>query len=271
MLKHFPRVIAAVWVLALLASAGCGAKWEAMPVESQLVFVKGQGLEQQTDELSLRVMPVELPSDEQNALVALAVEVANDRTQPFVIGPWRFRLQYADGHLRRPLSSAELRERFGLDLIDEVKDAGNAQSAAPAEAGGSVELALYRDNRPGNWRFRRYRSRFYPYPYGYRNIYWYYPYYYPYDYYWSRPSPYGSDAGYEFLQEQRDLARLVSEVWEDTTIAPNEVVSGIVVFDVPTEKHADVKLLFDATARSAAVRDAAFPENTWSFQFVRTQ
>lgn len=261
---------------ALLALAGCGAKWTAVPEGDQRPLKKLTGLVEPQADVEALVATAKLPNDEDPDVLVFRVEVTNWRSDPIRVPLSDFALKDDEGRLTRPLTEPELRARFDL-LGDDAS--GEEVTLAPTVApmvipagGATVQLAAYPPFRalrraPG-------RCRPYPYRYYYNSYYnwydpWYYPYYYPYGYVYGlgyTAWPYDATT-YEY-EQRRELVRFLSETWQPDDIEPKGVQRGYVLFAYPSKRHDQVTLTMNV---QSAGKGESKQVASFAFRFTRTR
>lgn len=256
----------AAWLvlgLTALSACGCGAKWEAVPEGRQVAILDQQGIVEERAGLIVAARPLRLSFADNDEIVAFTVEITNRRAKPIEVRLDQFALLDEQGRLRRPMQEETLKRRF--EVGDETyADARGLSGLAMADVGwGGVLCARFRPFRYHRHHYHHYGYYGYHYPYASYYRYW-GPYWYPGYEYW-----YYDDRA-QVAAERREVARFLSETWNESTLVPDEVGTGHVLFAQPTREGDEVTLIFNATPPSERDEQPQAEQPVeFAFRFVR--
>lgn len=259
---------ALVVLVALFASGvgGCGRSIRAIDCPEQIVLHGGKVALQQTDLAEAAVRPVKVPWSSDHGPTAFHVDLTNRSDAAIAFDLDRIELRDAFDRILKPIPPQRLFQAFGHDRADSATPAVTA--AYHRHAHGPVRAYPIR---------RRHYSVGYPwcgprpwYPYYYRG--------YPYGYSWCDDGFYsgvwiGSGGYYSdaYYDEQR-IAVFLSELLDSAVLAPQETISGHVVFAYAREHDDELTLSIpihpaSREAPSEPADESAAGETILTFRF----
>jgi hypothetical protein len=230
--------------------AGCGRSLRALPDQNQIPIGDDRGILEKRGQVAVLVRPRSVPWEHDRRLTAFSAEITNFRAEPLAVSSDRFILVDEEQNERRALDPVELERAFDAAVADTTE--GVPRRLRGALAWGVKHRRHYRYCRPRH--YRRYYYHTYPY-YGR----WYFrcePY--PYYRYWYY------DSGYDEQLAQERIAQFLAELWRERELAPNEVMTGHVVFAYRAHKDATVtlRLELDPPGHAEPAGTSALPEES---------